>query len=342
MKYFSILLISILLFSFACTNEPERVTFDAYDTDSRYLGEGEQIFPGLMRVPTGTHWYCASDSAFDYAMANINPGDAVYLTEGDTVYSLESPYYFNQIMIGGLLYEEPTLTTNGNALYVYNSAIELLDLDCLVLYVSGNTLIECNISNGTFIHSAGAGTFVMYNSDIVGWTGARNINLGVDSHGARVEFDGASWYDADCICDITMLDGQDWELEIESWVYDDTLYSYEDHSVSATGAWWDKDNNLVTFTACSSEYGSEAVLYYNLDGGCGASFSTTNAADDNGYDDCSTGTYHWAQVSVTGSTQRVYYKWESTLCDSVVWTSCAMKGKPRTSDSGIPPNPFQR
>lgn len=338
MKYFSFLLIAVLLFSFAClkdepvipteTDENWIVKFDRYDKENRFLG-------------TATAYYCATNAQFAVAEANCMSGDIIYLVNDDTLFAADSlgdGKAWDDIDIIGV----DSLRSKLDPAFPANE-FDINNSDLTNVHIWGGNIWLSDVCNLNDIKVGASGcviygysinypcTSIVLNSDA--------LRLQV-SNSNIIDVYNSDFFNASETCDYNIEVGPDY-VNVHTWIYDDTTYSYDDQNVTATGAWWDKENNLVTFTACSSEYGSEAVLYYNLDGGCGASFSTTNAADDNGYDDCSTGTYHWAQVSVTGSTQRVYYKWKSTLCDSVVWTSCAMKGKPRTSDSGIPPDPFQ-
>jgi len=315
--------------------EGDGVSFSAYDADSRPLGEGEQIFPGLIKAPNGaaTTWYCGTDGAFDYAVFNYDAGDVIYLTDDEEDYTLASGTTLDSLTINGtdtgrsvvdagswVKFQEATVThvKIDNGILYTKDDVSLTDIwcDCLVVWSGGGHTVVSNSEVGC---AAASATF-----------------------GEYIDFYATDFYDATDYCDYKdEVAGNG--ITIHSWVYDDTVRSYDDHDITPIGVWWDTENNLVTFSARSEQYGTSGMLVYKIGGGCSGGFTGAGTVDVNGFPGGTTGTYHWVQISVSENDQRIYYKWKSYLCGTATdLTACTMKGKPRTSDGDIPPNPMQQ
>lgn len=126
-----------------------------------------------------------------------------------------------------------------------------------------------------------------------------------------------------------------WDLE--SWTYDDTLYSMDDFSISNIQAYWTKAQHAadtITVTWTSSEYNCEGVVEWD-DEDCDGTL--VSAYDFN----VGSGTAHWAQWTLSSWTNDdIYYQVKSTLCDSTIVSSCIQKDYPRRGEK-VPVRPHQ-
>lgn len=307
-----------------CTDEPDptatnQVTFDRYDVDSRPLG-------------TATAWYCATDSALDYATSNMTSGDIVYLTD-DAVSYTTAHQAWTDVSLICTDNDRATVTWSAGTnpqFRAANSDLSVTKLTLVVpdfydIYLSGDediTIINCEADRA----SVSALWIPLSGSSIIAaMIDCDDVRIDFGSANSTIDFRSSTWSGATDACDVNInadCGGCDEsQVHILTWNYNSSRYSYEafttptvtESEIVKRCPGGEQDLYVRFNVPGSHQNDNENIIDVDVEYGPTASYGSTVGAC---YSSSEAGWQAMFDVDSYGVNSYVYWRANVTLCDT--------------------------
>jgi hypothetical protein len=299
---------------------------------------------GSYMLPLGTQtlWSCASDSAFDYALASWTDGDVCNLTSDDTLYTVNETDTTFKGYFSGTDDGRSHLDTQHSQfwpIYFEDSHFDNIYFNDIINIGDNSdstSFNNCRMNPASANYLALGGNIRLNESEfrrILSGQEVDNVYIYehdfIDYGGLCLTEAWQAWKAGYSTKDIQPThDTDNGTAYLHSWQYDNKVCSF-DFDFNGSAAYWIAGDSLVVVGSVSTAYGWGVLKYGDDD--CSEYSVAMDGVHQNG------NTVFYKKVDIGFATGNdVWWEIQASICGETVETTCYQKTRPKTPDSDPP------